>query len=94
MDGLREENMVESAFKIAAGAGTFEKIEVNFISGERSKCQGGYKLRGAFRHKNDNIHRTILQPANNFRRLITRDSAADAESYFHSSFSSRCSSSC
>ena len=90
IDRLSDENMVESSLEIAAGAGTFEEIDIDFIAGEGSKCQRRYELGGALGHKNDDIHVAILKSANNLRRLVTRNSAADAESYFHSSCSSSC----
>src|ERR1700674_5549605 len=88
IDGLRDEDVIEGPFEIAAGMRPFKHIHINLTAGERSKRQWRNKLRGAFRHENRDIDAAILKAPENLRRLVARNSAADAESYFHSSGSS------
>src|SRR5258705_5861666 len=50
--------------------------------GKRSKCQGLDKLAGSFRHAHSDGAAGALQSAQHFGRLICRDAAGDAQSYF------------
>ena len=88
VDGLGDKNVIEGAFEIAAGARTFEDVDVDFVTGQRSKRQRRHELGGAFRHHDDDVEATILKPADNFRRLVARNASADAERDLHCSAAS------
>src|SRR5262245_49803616 len=90
IDGLSDEDVVEGAFEITTRAGPLKHIQVDFVPGKSSECQWRYELRCCFGHQNRDINATILQAPDNFRRLVARNSTADAEGDYHSSRSSSC----
>src|SRR5437762_854458 len=75
--------MVECTIEIPAGILSFEYVHVDFITGQRSKCQGGDELRSAFGHQHSNIDATVLQPSNDLGRFVACNAAADAKRYLH-----------
>src|SRR5262249_54560992 len=82
--------MIEGAFEITTGTRPLEHIHVDFVPGEGSECQWRYELRCCFSHQKRDIDAAILQAPDNFRRLVARNSTADAEGDYHSSCSSSC----
>ena len=78
VDGLRDENVIERAFEVAAGARTFEDVDVDFVSGKRAKRQWSDELRCPFGHQDRDVDAAILQAPDDFRCLVARNSAADA----------------
>src|SRR5204863_9856535 len=87
-DKLRHDDKLVRAFYIAARASTFEENAVSLVIGKRPDRHWRNDLRGALRHENRDVDATILQAPDDLRRLVARNSAADAESYLHSSCSS------
>src|SRR5579872_2389059 len=60
-----------------------EHVGDNFFARECRKGEGPDELLGGVGHDDLYPDATVLQQANNFRRLICRNSATDAESDFH-----------
>src|SRR5262245_29528627 len=86
-DGLSNENMIESAFEVASGLGTFEHLNIDFVTGQRLERQRGYKLRGTPGHENGYVNTTILEPSDDLGCLVARYTTGDANCDFHSSCS-------
>src|SRR4029079_7216466 len=85
IDGLGDKDVVECTFKVTPGMRTFEQIDIDFVARQRAERQRRDELRGALRHEDDDIHAAVLQTTEHLRCLVAGNSAADAETYFHSS---------
>ena len=60
-----------------------EHVGDDFFAGESGKGERPDKLLRGVGHDDLHADAAVLQQAHNFRRLIGRNSAADAESDFH-----------
>ena len=76
---LCEEDVVESAFEVAAFGVPLEDVGVNLVPGERAERQGRHEAARARRHQDNDVETAVLQPAQDFGGLVAGDSAADTQ---------------
>jgi hypothetical protein len=83
IDGLCNEDVIESPFEIAAGLRAFKDVDVDLVAGKRSECQRRYKLGRALCHQDGDIDATVLKPSDDFGRFVARNASTDSECDFH-----------
>ena len=84
IDRLGDCNMLDGGINIRlvflAGR---EHASNDFLSGERSECEGLDELLGGVGHDDLHANATVLQQTQHFRCFVRRDSAGDAEGDLH-----------
>ncbi len=82
---LRDRDMLDG--RVDVGLGIFvargEHIGDDFFAGERGKGERANKLLRPLGHDDLHADAAVLQQANDFRRLVGRNPAADSECNFH-----------
>src|SRR6476620_11246052 len=81
--GLRHQDVIESAFKVATRSLAFKDVDVNLIARQRAECQRGDELRCTLRHQDIDVDGAILKPSHDLGRLVAGNAAADSECDFH-----------
>ena len=80
---LRHRNMLHGRIDIGLLVPRRKHIRNHFFARQSSKREGPYKLLRRPRHNHLHANSALLQQAHNFRRFISRNPAADAQSNLH-----------
>ena len=83
---LRHRDMLDRRIDVGLGilvAAGSKHVGDDLFTGERGKSQGANKLLCPAGHDDLHADAAVLQQADNFRRLIGCDAAADSERNFH-----------